>query len=190
MRQHTLISIRITFALLVITCGLYPLVVWGIGQTAFRDGANGSLLTRNGKVIGSTLIAQNFTGEQYFHPRPSAAGSGGYDPSASGGTNWGMTSKKLLDAVTGRTAAYAEVRPAGGIPTDAVTASCSGVDPDISPANAYAQAPRVAKANGVPLAQMTALIDRQTGGRFAGVFGEPRVNVLRLNLALGEAVRR
>jgi K+-transporting ATPase ATPase C chain len=190
MRQHTLISLRITFALLVLTCGLYPLVVWGIGQAAFRDQANGSLITRNGKVIGSALIAQNFTGEQYFHPRPSAAGSDGYDPSASGGTNWGMTSKKLLDALTSRTAAYAEVRPAGGIPADAVTASCSGVDPDISPANAYAQAPRVARANGIALAQVTALIERHMAARFAGLFGEPRVNVLRLNLALGEAARR
>jgi K+-transporting ATPase ATPase C chain len=189
MRQHTLISIRITFALLVITCGLYPLVVWGIGQAAFRDGANGSLITRNGRVIGSALIAQNFTGDQYFHPRPSAAGSDGYDPSASGGTNWGMTSRKLLDAITARTTKYSEVKPAGGIPADAVTASCSGVDPEISPANAYAQAPRVAKANGVPLARITALIERYTAGRFGGLFGEPRVNVLRLNLALDSRVR-
>jgi K+-transporting ATPase ATPase C chain len=189
MKQHTLISLRITFALLVITCGVYPLVVWAIGQAAFRDRANGSLITRNGKVIGSALIAQNFTGEQYFHPRPSAAGSDGYDPSASGGTNWGMTSKKLLDALTERTAKYSEVKPAGGIPADAVTASCSGVDPDISPANAYAQAPRVAKANGVPLARITALIDQHTEGRFAGIFGEPRVNVLRLNLALDSQAR-
>jgi hypothetical protein len=100
-----------------------------------------------------------------------------------------MTSKKLLDAISERTAKYAEVKPAGGIPADAVTASCSGVDPDISPANAYAQAPRVAKANGVTLAQVTSLIDRYTEGRFAGVFGEPRVNVLRLNLALDSRFR-
>ncbi len=190
MKQHTLISLRMTLALLVLTCGVYPLLVWGIGQAAFRDQANGSLLMRNGRVIGSALIAQNFTGQRFFHPRPSAAGNDGYDPSASGGTNWGMTSKKLRDAIRDRTSGYAEVRPAGGIPADAVTASCSGVDPNISPANAYAQAPRVARANGVAPPRIRALIDSHTEGRFLGIFGEPRVNVLRLNLALEETARR
>ena len=112
MFEHIKISIRITIALLVITCGLYPLAVWGIGQIAFRDKANGSLITRNGKVVGSELIGQNFAGERFFHARPSNAGSDGYDASASGGTNWGATSKKLLDAVTDRTTKYADTKPA------------------------------------------------------------------------------
>ncbi|MEA2338109.1 MAG: potassium-transporting ATPase KdpC subunit, partial [Thermoanaerobaculia bacterium] len=121
MFEHIKISIRITVALLVITCVLYPLAVWGIGQVAFRDKANGSLITRNGKVIGSAIIGQKFAGERFFHGRPSNAGSDGYDASASGGTNWGPTSKKLLDAITERTTKYADTKPAGGIPADAVT---------------------------------------------------------------------
>lgn len=179
MKQHVFISLRITLALLVLTCGLYPAAVWAIGQTFFPQQANGSLLTRDGKVIGSTLIGQDFTGERFFHPRPS---SSGYDPSASGGTNWGPTSKKLLDALTERTAKYGDTKPAGGIPADAVTASCSGVDPHISPENAASQAARVARANGLPLGRVQALIAAHTEGRFLGIFGEPRVNVLLLNL--------
>jgi K+-transporting ATPase ATPase C chain len=184
MFEHIKISIRITIALLVITCGLYPLAVWGIGQVAFRDKANGSLITRNGKVIGSSLIGQNFAGERFFHGRPS---SSGYDPSASGGTNWGATSKKLLDAVTDRTTRYADTKPAGGIPADAVTASCSGVDPHISPENAASQSARVARVNGLPPAQVDDMIRNRTEHRFLGVYGEPRVNVLLLNLDVIDA---
>jgi K+-transporting ATPase ATPase C chain len=184
MFEHIKISIRITIVLLVITCGLYPLAVWGIGQVAFRDKANGSLITRNGKVIGSSLIGQNFAGERFFHGRPS---SSGYDPSASGGTNWGPTSKKLLDAITDRTTTYADAKPAGGIPADAVTASCSGVDPHISAAYAESQAARVAHANHLPLARVRKMIAAHTEGRFLGIFGEPRVNVLQLNLALDDS---
>jgi K+-transporting ATPase ATPase C chain len=186
MFEHIKISIRITIALLVITCGLYPLAVWGIGQTFFHDKANGSLITRHGKVIGSELIGQNFAGERFFHPRPSAAGAEGYDASASGGTNWGPTSKKLLDTIATRTATYADTRPAAGIPADAVTASCSGVDPHVSPENAASQAARVARANGLPLARVKEMIAARTEGRFLGIFGEPRVNVLLLNLALDD----
>jgi len=184
MAEHIKIAIRITIALLVITCGFYPLAVWGIGQTAFRDQANGSLITRDGKVIGSEIIGQNFAGERFFHGRPSNAGSDGYDPRASGGTNWGPTSKKLLDAIADRTTKYADTRPAGGIPADAVTASCSGVDPHISPENAFSQAARVAAANKLPLDRVEAMIRARTEGRFMGIFGEPRVNVLLLNLDL------
>ena len=187
MFEQIKISIRITIALLVITCGLYPLAVWGIGQVAFRDKANGSLITRNGKVVGSSLIGQNFSGERFFHPRPSNAGTDGYDPSASGGTNWGATSKKLLDAVTDRTTRYADTKPAGGIPADAVTASCSGVDPHISIANAQSQAARVARENSLPPARVADLIRRHTEGRFLGIYGEPRVNVLLLNLDVMDA---
>ncbi|MEA2345271.1 MAG: potassium-transporting ATPase KdpC subunit [Thermoanaerobaculia bacterium] len=184
MFEHIKISIRITIALLLITCGLYPLAVWGIGQVAFRDKANGSLITRNGNVVGSSLIGQNFAGARFFHGRPS---SSGYDPSASGGTNWGATSKKLLDAVTDRTIRYADTKPAGGIPADAVTASCSGVDPHISPENAGSQSARVARANGLPPARVAELIRRHTEGRFLGIYGEQRVNVLLLNLDVMDA---
>jgi K+-transporting ATPase ATPase C chain len=187
MFEHIKISIRITIVLLVITCGLYPLAVWGIGQTFFHDKANGSLITRNGKVTGSELIGQSFAGERYFHPRPSAAGADGYDASATGGTNLGPTSKKLLDAITERTTKYADTRPPGGIPADAVTASCSGVDPHISPENAASQAARVARANGLPRARVKEMITAHTEGRFLGIFGEPRVNVLLLNLALDDS---
>jgi K+-transporting ATPase ATPase C chain len=172
MTEHLKVSLRLTIVLLVITCGVYPLAVWAIGQTFFHDKANGSLITRNGKVIGSELIGQSFEGERFFHGRPT------------GDTNLGPTSKKLLDAVAQRTAQYTDVRPAAGIPADAVTASCSGVDPHISPENAAAQAPRVARANHLALAQVQALITAHTEGRFLGIYGEPRVNVLRLNLAV------
>ena len=187
MVEHVKISLRITVVLLVITCGFYPLAVWGIGQTFFRDKANGSLITRNGNVIGSEIIGQNFAGDRFFHPRPSAAGTDGYDPTASGGSNLGPTSKKLLDAISDRTTKYADTRPARGIPADAVTASCSGVDPHISPENAASQAARVARANGIPLARVQQMIAAHTEGRFLGIFGEPRVNVLLLNLALDDS---
>jgi len=189
MKDHLLISIRITIALIVITCGVYPLLIFAIGQTVFRDKANGSLIRRNGKVIGSSLIAQNFTGDRFFHPRPSAAGNDGYDPTASGGTNFGMTSKKLLDSLTDRTKKYSDTRPPAGIPADAVTASCSGVDPDISPANAASQADRVARANQLPLDRVQKMIAARTEGRFLGIYGEPRVNVLLLNLDLKDATK-
>ncbi len=187
MVEHIKISFRITVVLLVITCGLYPLAVWGIGQTFFRGKANGSLITRKGNVIGSEIIGQNFAGDRFFHPRPSAAGTDGYDPTASGGSNLGPTSKKLLDAITDRTSKYADTRPTGGIPADAVTASCSGVDPHISPENAATQAARVARVNGIPLARVQQMIAAHTEGRFLGIFGEPRVNVLLLNLALDDS---
>ncbi len=181
MKNHIVVSIRITIVLLVITCGIYPVVVWGIGQIAFHDKANGSLLTRSGKVIGSKLIGQNFTGDRFFHPRPSAAGSDGYDATASGGTNLGPTSKKLRDAVAAAVKSY-DIKT--DVPADAVTSSSSGLDPHISPANAMAQAARVARANALPLPRVEAMIRARTEGRFLGIYGEPRVNVLLLNLDL------
>ena len=187
MKEHLLISLRITAVLLAITCGIYPVAVWGIGQLAFNHRANGSLITRNGRVIGSELIGQNFTDERFFHPRPSAAGNDGYDPTASGGTNLGPPSKKLRDAVAAAVWSY-EIH--ANVPADAVTASASGLDPHISPENALAQAPRVARANGMPLDRVQALIRQRTEGRFAGIFGEPRVNVLLLNLDLRERAGR
>ena len=178
---HIVVSIRITIVLLVITCGLYPLAIWTIGQILFRDKATGSLITREGHVIGSTLIAQNFTGDRFFHPRPSAAGSDGYDASSSGGTNLGPTSRKLRDAVAGAIQSF-DVKT--NVPADAVTSSGSGLDPHISPDNAMAQAPRVARANHLPLQRVQAMIRARTEGRFLGIYGEPRVNVLLLNLDL------
>jgi len=184
MREHLIVSIRITIALLVITCGVYPALVWGIGQLAFNHQANGSLIVQNGRVIGSELIGQNFSDDRFFHPRPSAAGSDGYDGTASGGTNFGPTSKKLRDAVAKAVASYKETRTVDGIPADAVTASASGLDPHISPENALAQAPRVARANHIPVEVVRALVQARIEGRFIGIFGEPRVNVLLLNLDL------
>lgn len=179
MTGHLTISLRITAVLVVLTCVLYPAAVWAVGQLAFRDEANGSFVTRGGKVVGSELIGQRFTSDRFFHPRPSAAT---YDATASGGTNLGPTSKQLLAQVDARVAAYADVRPPGGIAADAVTASASGLDPHITPANALAQAPRVARANGIAQAEIERLIRARTEGRFIGVYGEPRVNVLLLNL--------
>lgn len=182
MVEHIKISLRITVVLLLITCGFYPALVWAIGQVAFRHQANGSLIEQNGKVVGSELIGQNFAGNRFFHPRPSAAGTDGYDGTASGGTNFGPTSKKLLDSINDRVSKYPDTKPAGGIPADAVTASASGLDPHISPENALSQSARVARASGLPLAQVESLIHARTEGRFLGIYGEPRVNVLLLNL--------
>jgi potassium-transporting ATPase KdpC subunit len=175
MKNHIVVSIRMTLALLVLTCGIYPLAVWAIGQAAFHEKANGSLIERNGTVIGSALIGQQFTSDRYFHPRPSASG---YDAANSGGTNLGPTSKKLRDRIA------ADLRGGRDVPADAVTASASGLDPHISPANALAQAPRVARANKLPLDRVQAMIRERTEGRFLGIYGEPRVNVLLLNLDL------
>lgn len=181
MKDHLLISIRMTIVLLIIVSGIYPAAVWAVGQVAFRHQANGSLIVRNGKVIGSEIIGQNFSEARYFHPRPSAAGREGYDPTSSGGTNYGPTSAKLRDQIA-EAIKHFDVHT--DVPADAVTASASGVDPDISPDNAYAQATRVARANHMNEADVRMLIDRHIEGRFLGIFGEPRVNVLALNLEL------
>ena len=180
MKTHLLVSLRMTVVLVVITCGIYPLVVYALAQLAFREKANGSFITRDGQVIGSELIGQPFTSDRFFHSRPS---SSDYDATASGGTNLGPTSKKLRDAVSSAVRSF-DVH--ANVPADAVTFSASGLDPHISPANANAQAGRVARANGVSVDQIRALIVRSTEQRFLGVFGEPRVNVLALNLALDE----
>jgi K+-transporting ATPase ATPase C chain len=182
------ISLRMTIALLVLTCGVYPAIVWGIGQLAFRQQANGSLLLRDGHVIGSELIGQNFAGDRFFHSRPSAAGNG-YDGLASGGTNFGPTSKELRQAIGKNLKDYGEP-PAGGVPADAVTASASGLDPHISPENALGQALRVARANGMATNSVVSMIQARAEGRFLGIYGEPRVNVLLLNLDLEDAHTR
>src|SRR5882757_1627558 len=176
-----------TLVLAVVCCGLYPLAVWGIAQVTFPDKANGSLMMdSSGKVRGSALIGQGFTGEKYFHPRPSAAGNG-YDAAGSSGSNLGPTSQKLNDAIKDRVAAYrkenglSETEP---VPADAVTASGSGLDPQISLRNAELQTPRVAKARGLSEEKVRELVQQNTDRRDLGVLGDPGANVLELNLAL------
>lgn len=170
----------------VILCGLYPLAVRLLAQGFFPGRANGSLVARDGVVVGSSLIGQEFSSPKYFHPRPSAAGQG-YDAGRSGGANLGPLSKDLVDAVRGRIAEYRAENGLGAatpVPADAVTASGSGLDPHISPENARIQAPRVARARGLPEAVVLAQIEACTEGRTLGILGDPRVNVMRLNLAL------
>ena len=176
-----------TLVLAVVCCGLYPLVVFGISQLLFRDQANGSLITgANGSVRGSKLLGQAFSDPKYFHPRPSAAGNG-YDAASSGGSNLGPTSQKLNDAIKDRVAAYRKengLSENDSLPADAVTASGSGLDPQISLRNAELQTRRIAKARGLSEQKVRELIQENTDGRDLGVFGEPGVNVLNLNLAL------
>jgi len=178
------ISIIATVCLAVVLCGVYPAVVWLCAQNLFPDQANGSLVEVQGQTVGSTLLAQPFAGPGYFHPRPSAAGSG-YDAANSGGSNLGPTSRKLIDAVKERTIAYRKennLAPADVIPVDAVTASASGLDPHISVKNALMQAGRVAKARSIGEERLRTMILARTEGRDMGIFGEPRVNVFLLNL--------
>jgi potassium-transporting ATPase KdpC subunit len=178
--------------LLVVACGVvYPLVTTAVAQLFFRDQANGSLIRdANGQVIGSALIAQSFTRQEYFHPRPSAAGTDGYDAASSGASNLGPTNPTLLVQVNDLAAAYRQengMADNAPVPPDAITSSASGLDPDISPANAALQIRRVAAARGLPEDQVRGLVNQYTQGRTFGILGEPRVNVLQLNLALDAA---
>lgn len=182
-------AIAATLVLAAVTCGVYPLVVTGVSQVAFKDKAHGSLITdKDGVVRGSALLGQNFTGAQYFHPRPSAAGSG-YDAASSGGSNLGPTSQKLNDAIKERIAAYRAENGLGGneaVPADAVTASGSGLDPHISFKNAELQAVRVAKARGMSVERVKELIAASTRRPGLGILGDAGVNVLKLNLSLDD----
>ncbi len=181
-------SIVATIFFAVIVCGIYPLIVYGLGQMAFPHQANGSLIVdKTGAVRGSELLAQNFTGEKYFHPRPSAAGNNGYDPTASGGSNLGPTSGTLYTNIMNNVAAYRSdnnMPTNAPVPADAVTESGSGLDPHISIANAELQIPRVAKQRGLSEDQVRKLVKENTSDRDLSLFGEPRVNVVTLNFAL------
>ena len=172
----------------VVCCGFYPLAVTGIAKLAFAKKANGSLIIdEKGTIIGSELLGQNFTGAGYFHPRPSAAGDNGYDAANSGGSNLGPTSRKLADQIKERVAAYRTTNGLAqttAVPADAVTASASGLDPHISPANAELQVPRVASARSMTPGKVKELITANTDRADFGLLGEDGVNVLKLNLAL------
>lgn len=186
MLQQLAPALRMTLLLTVLTGLIYPGVVTGLCQALFAHQANGSLVTQNGQVIGSKLLGQNFTKPEYFHPRPSAAGNDGYDPTASQGSNLGPTSQKLVDRMKASAEQFRKENPAynGAIPADAITASGSGLDPHISLANAQAQAPRIAQARSAKPADVQSLIASSTENRDLGFLGEARVNVLALNLAL------
>lgn len=185
-------AIVVTLVLCLITGLIYPAIVTGLAQLFFPRQSRGSLIMSNGRVVGSALIGQRFAGAQYFHPRPSNAGAG-YDDTLSGGTNLGPTSAKLADTLIA-SAVDSVVRNDGGmrgrIPSDMVTSSGSGLDPDIAPDNARLQVARVAHARGMDPGSVQSLVDRYTQGRQFGVLGERRVNVLRLNLALDSARTR
>lgn len=187
MWQSIMPALRMTIVLTVLTGLVYPGVVTGLAKLIFPHQANGSLIMQNGRVVGSELIGQTFTRPEYFHGRPSAAGNG-YDAGASGGSNLGPTSQKLMDRVKGSVAEVRKANPGAPsrLPADSVTASGSGLDPHISPATAALQVARVSAARGAAPDAVQTLVDRHTASRDFGILGEPRVNVLALNLALDQ----
>lgn len=186
MKQNLRIAILMTVVTTVLLGVIYPLVVTGLAQALFRDKANGQLVVRNGTVVGSRIIGQGFTGPGYLHSRPSAAGNG-YDAANSGGSNLGPTNHVLIDRVNSGVARLQSENPGKPVPIDLVTTSASGLDPDITPAGAEFQVPRVARERGLSEDQVRQVIRQYTQGRQLGFLGEPRINVLEVNLALDQA---
>jgi K+-transporting ATPase ATPase C chain len=188
MKKNLLVAVLFTLVTTVMFGLIYPLVVTGLAQLLFPSKANGQLIQKNGKIVGSSIIGQAFTGPGYFHSRPSAAGTGnGYDPTSSGGSNLGPTNKMLIDRVNGSVKTLQPENPSTPIPVDLATTSGSGLDPDISPAAADFQVPRIARERKMTEADVRQLIAAHTDGRQLGFLGEPRVNVLELNLDLDQS---
>jgi K+-transporting ATPase ATPase C chain len=185
MKKNLLIAVLMTIVTTILLGIIYPLVMTGIAQVIFPKQANGQLIERAGKVVGSSIIAQGFTSPGYFHPRPSFAGNG-YDAANSNGSQLGPTNQKLIDRVKGDVSTAQAENPGTPVPIDLVTGSASGLDPHITPANAEFQMPRIAKERGIAVDQLRALMDKHTEGRQWGFLGEPRVNVLELNLDLDQ----
>jgi potassium-transporting ATPase KdpC subunit len=181
--RNLLVAVLMTMVTTVLLGIVYPLVITGLAQVIFPDKANGQLIEHNGKIIGSRIIGQAFSSAGYFHSRPSAAGTG-YDAANSAGTNLGPTNKKLIDAVIANVEAARKENPNAPVPVDLVTTSASGLDPHISPAAAEFQVPRIARERGLSETDVRRLVEMNTAGRQLRFFGEPRVNVLELNLAL------
>jgi len=186
MKKHLITAVLMTVATTLLLGVIYPLVVTALAQVLFRDKANGQLVYRNGEAVGSRIIGQQFTSPKYFHGRLSAAGNG-YDAANSGGTNFASTNQKLIDRVRADAASLQAENPSQPVPVDLVTASASGLDPEISPAAAEFQVARVARARGMQESAVRVLVQTFTSQRTLGLLGEPRVNVLQLNLALDEA---
>lgn len=185
MKKHLITAFLMTIATTVLLGLIYPLVVTGLAQVLFRDKANGQLISRDGQMIGSRIIAQPFISAKYFHPRPSSAGNG-YDAANSGGTNLAPTNQKLIDRVQADAKALHEENPLQMVPVDLITTSASGLDPEISPAAAEFQIPRVARERRLSESAVRDLVQKHTRQRDLGLLGEPRVNVLELNLALDD----
>jgi potassium-transporting ATPase KdpC subunit len=183
MKNNLVTAVLMTIVTTILLGIVYPMVVTGIAQVVFPDKAEGQLIQRDGKTVGSRIIGQTFTGPGYFHSRPSAAGNG-YDAANSGGTNLGPTNQRLIDRVRQDTIALKSENPGRPVPVDLVTTSASGLDPNISPAAAEFQVPRVARQRGMTEDQLRQLVGKHTAGRQLGFLGEPRVNVLELNLDL------
>jgi K+-transporting ATPase ATPase C chain len=187
-KDHLVTSVRLLVALTLLLGLGYPVVVWGAARLIAPKASAGTFESAGGRVVGSSLIGQKFAAAGHFHGRPSAAGDNGWDATSSGGTNLAPTSKKLADSIKGAVDAVRKDDPAPGpVQADAVTSSASGLDPHVSPEYALRQVPRVAAASGVPEAQLKAMVASMTEGRFLGLFGEPRVNVLLLNLEVDGA---
>jgi len=185
MKKNLITAFLMTIATTILLGLIYPLVITGLAQVLFHDKANGQILHRNGEAIGSRIIGQPFSSAKYFHSRPSNAGNG-YDAANSGGTNYGPTLQKLIDRVQADAKALHEENPSQPVPVDLITTSASGLDPEITPAAAEFQLPRVARERGIPESTIRDLVQKHTRQRDLGLLGEPRVNVLELNLALDD----